>query len=264
MLGMQSGGIVLVRFENDGSERRLMASVAPLQEAARLAVAPAARRCRPPRGRAPSSRTRAAVPHPPRAVGHAHDVLEELVLAGLAPRAGLRARSIQTTTENSIVAPAAGAPPTECGTTRTKRAAAMSVAGPVAGWASRERPATAGPPPDVPRRPASRTPAPTSTAAAGGGPLVTSGDGTGAGAALAAAAAEEAPPDEPPQAASRAAPARISSSDGSCEQRGRPATCAGSSARDCPVGDAGDIGGPLSSSSAPALHLITAASACTG
>ena len=30
--GMQSGGIVLIRFENDGSERRLMASVAPLKK----------------------------------------------------------------------------------------------------------------------------------------------------------------------------------------------------------------------------------------
>ena len=32
VLGMQSGGIVLIRFENDGSERRLMASVAPLKK----------------------------------------------------------------------------------------------------------------------------------------------------------------------------------------------------------------------------------------
>ena len=32
VLGMQSGGIVLIRFENDGSERRLMASVAPLRK----------------------------------------------------------------------------------------------------------------------------------------------------------------------------------------------------------------------------------------
>ena len=32
VLAMQSGGIVLVRFENDGSERRLMASVAPLKK----------------------------------------------------------------------------------------------------------------------------------------------------------------------------------------------------------------------------------------
>ena len=32
VLSMQSGGIVLIRFENDGSERRLMASVAPLKK----------------------------------------------------------------------------------------------------------------------------------------------------------------------------------------------------------------------------------------
>jgi DNA helicase-2/ATP-dependent DNA helicase PcrA len=32
VLAMQSGGIVVVRFENDGSERRLMASVAPLRK----------------------------------------------------------------------------------------------------------------------------------------------------------------------------------------------------------------------------------------
>jgi DNA helicase-2/ATP-dependent DNA helicase PcrA len=32
VLNMQSGGIVLIRFENDGSERRLMASVAPLKK----------------------------------------------------------------------------------------------------------------------------------------------------------------------------------------------------------------------------------------
>ena len=32
VLAVQSGGIVLVRFENDGSERRLMASVAPLKK----------------------------------------------------------------------------------------------------------------------------------------------------------------------------------------------------------------------------------------
>ncbi len=32
VLNMQSGGIVLIRFENDGSERRLMASVAPLRK----------------------------------------------------------------------------------------------------------------------------------------------------------------------------------------------------------------------------------------
>jgi DNA helicase-2/ATP-dependent DNA helicase PcrA len=32
VLAMQSGGIVVVRFENDGSERRLMASVAPLKK----------------------------------------------------------------------------------------------------------------------------------------------------------------------------------------------------------------------------------------
>jgi DNA helicase-2/ATP-dependent DNA helicase PcrA len=32
VLAMQSGGIVLIRFENDGSERRLMASVAPLRK----------------------------------------------------------------------------------------------------------------------------------------------------------------------------------------------------------------------------------------
>ena len=32
VLSMQSGGIVLIRFENDGSERRLMASVAPLRK----------------------------------------------------------------------------------------------------------------------------------------------------------------------------------------------------------------------------------------
>ncbi len=32
VLGMQAGGIVLIRFENDGSERRLMASVAPLKK----------------------------------------------------------------------------------------------------------------------------------------------------------------------------------------------------------------------------------------
>ena len=32
VLTMQSGGIVVVRFENDGSERRLMASVAPLKK----------------------------------------------------------------------------------------------------------------------------------------------------------------------------------------------------------------------------------------
>ncbi|HEX5643387.1 MAG TPA: 3'-5' exonuclease, partial [Thermoleophilia bacterium] len=32
VLAMQSGGIVLIRFENDGSERRLMASVAPLKK----------------------------------------------------------------------------------------------------------------------------------------------------------------------------------------------------------------------------------------
>ena len=32
VLTMQSGGIVLIRFENDGSERRLMASVAPLRK----------------------------------------------------------------------------------------------------------------------------------------------------------------------------------------------------------------------------------------
>ena len=31
VLAVESGGIVLVRFENDGSERRLMASVAPLR-----------------------------------------------------------------------------------------------------------------------------------------------------------------------------------------------------------------------------------------
>lgn len=32
VLAMQAGGIVLIRFENDGSERRLMASVAPLKK----------------------------------------------------------------------------------------------------------------------------------------------------------------------------------------------------------------------------------------
>ena len=32
VLGMQAGGIVLIRFQNDGSERRLMASVAPLKK----------------------------------------------------------------------------------------------------------------------------------------------------------------------------------------------------------------------------------------
>jgi DNA helicase-2/ATP-dependent DNA helicase PcrA len=32
VLAMQAGGIVLIRFENDGSERRLMASVAPLRK----------------------------------------------------------------------------------------------------------------------------------------------------------------------------------------------------------------------------------------
>jgi DNA helicase-2/ATP-dependent DNA helicase PcrA len=32
VLKMESGGIVVVRFENDGSERRLMASVAPLRK----------------------------------------------------------------------------------------------------------------------------------------------------------------------------------------------------------------------------------------
>ena len=32
VLAMQTGGIVLIRFENDGSERRLMASVAPLRK----------------------------------------------------------------------------------------------------------------------------------------------------------------------------------------------------------------------------------------
>ncbi len=32
VLAMQSGGIVVIRFENDGSERRLMASVAPLKK----------------------------------------------------------------------------------------------------------------------------------------------------------------------------------------------------------------------------------------
>ena len=32
VLTMESGGIVVVRFENDGSERRLMASVAPLRK----------------------------------------------------------------------------------------------------------------------------------------------------------------------------------------------------------------------------------------
>ncbi len=32
VLAMQSGGIVVIRFENDGSERRLMASVAPLRK----------------------------------------------------------------------------------------------------------------------------------------------------------------------------------------------------------------------------------------
>ena len=32
VLSLEHGGIVLVRFENDGSERRLMASVAPLKK----------------------------------------------------------------------------------------------------------------------------------------------------------------------------------------------------------------------------------------
>jgi len=32
VLAVEGGGIVLVRFENDGSERRLMASVAPLRK----------------------------------------------------------------------------------------------------------------------------------------------------------------------------------------------------------------------------------------
>ena len=32
VLAVESGGIVLVRFEGDGSERRLMASVAPLRK----------------------------------------------------------------------------------------------------------------------------------------------------------------------------------------------------------------------------------------
>ena len=34
VLAVEGGGIVLVRFENDGSERRLMASVAPLRKLA--------------------------------------------------------------------------------------------------------------------------------------------------------------------------------------------------------------------------------------
>jgi DNA helicase-2/ATP-dependent DNA helicase PcrA len=32
VLAVEGGGIVLVRFENDGSERRLMATVAPLRK----------------------------------------------------------------------------------------------------------------------------------------------------------------------------------------------------------------------------------------
>ena len=172
-------------------ERRLRAPAhgqrGAAQEAPRLAARGAAR------GRRSLARRRLVAQGPVPlshirhgAVGHAYDVLEQLVLAGIAPWAGSRAR-VDPDVDGELDGRALGWRSADGARHDAHEAGRGDVlAGPVQdGRARGDQRAlrVAEPPRSRPGVQNSRTAA---TAAAGGGPLVISGEGTGVGAALAA------------------------------------------------------------------------------